>query len=58
MKAVRYRVGPEGAPRIGRLESDTIVDAGASDVRGFVPSERELGSARVRRPARRSHSPT
>jgi 2-keto-4-pentenoate hydratase/2-oxohepta-3-ene-1,7-dioic acid hydratase in catechol pathway len=44
MKAVRYRVGAEGAPRIGRLEGDTIVDAGGSDVRGFIPSIENWGA--------------
>ncbi len=44
MKAVRYRVGAEGAPRIGRLESDTVVDAGGSDVRGFIPSVENWGA--------------
>jgi 2-keto-4-pentenoate hydratase/2-oxohepta-3-ene-1,7-dioic acid hydratase in catechol pathway len=44
MKAVRYRVGAEGAPRIGRLEGDTIIDAGGSDVRGFIPSIENWGA--------------
>ena len=44
MKAVRYRVGAEGAPRIGRLEGDTIVDAGGSDVHGFIPSIENWGA--------------
>ena len=44
MKAVRYRVGAEGAPRIGRLDGDTVVDAGASDIHGFVPSIENWGA--------------
>jgi 2-keto-4-pentenoate hydratase/2-oxohepta-3-ene-1,7-dioic acid hydratase in catechol pathway len=44
MKAVRYRVGAEGAPRIGRLEGDSIIDAGGSDVRGFIPSIENWGA--------------
>jgi 2-keto-4-pentenoate hydratase/2-oxohepta-3-ene-1,7-dioic acid hydratase in catechol pathway len=43
MKAVRYQVGG-GAPRIGRLESDTVIDAGASDVQGFIPSVENWGA--------------
>ncbi len=38
MKAVRYsRDG--GAPRLGRLDGDTVVDAGAAPADGFVPSD-------------------
>ena len=36
MNAVRYRNG-SGEIRIGRLDGDTIVDAGASGPRGFIP---------------------
>ena len=37
MKAVRYR-GPDGEPRLGRLDGDTVVDAGAAGPDGFVPT--------------------
>jgi 2-keto-4-pentenoate hydratase/2-oxohepta-3-ene-1,7-dioic acid hydratase in catechol pathway len=37
MKAVRF-TGPEGEIRIGRLDSESVVDAGASGTQGFVPS--------------------
>ena len=38
MKAVRYaRNG--GGPRLGRLDGDTVVDAGAAPPEGFVPSD-------------------
>jgi 2-keto-4-pentenoate hydratase/2-oxohepta-3-ene-1,7-dioic acid hydratase in catechol pathway len=38
VKAVRYTVG-RGAPRIGRLEDDYIVDAGPAGFRGFDTSD-------------------
>jgi len=38
MRAVRYsHVG--GEPRLGRLDGDTVVDAGAAPPEGFVPSD-------------------
>ena len=37
MKAVRF-VDPSGETRVGRLEDETITDAGAAGPRGFVPS--------------------
>ncbi len=37
MKAVRY-TGPDGAARIGRLDGDTITDAGPAGPEGFVPT--------------------
>lgn len=37
MKAVRY-TGPDGDARIGRLDGDTITDAGPAGPEGFVPS--------------------
>jgi 2-keto-4-pentenoate hydratase/2-oxohepta-3-ene-1,7-dioic acid hydratase in catechol pathway len=37
VKAIRY-AGPDGQPRIGALEDDTIRDAGASGPQGFVPT--------------------
>ena len=37
MKAVRYRAGG-GEPRIGRLDGDSITDAGPAGPEGFVPS--------------------
>jgi len=37
MKAVRY-AGPDGEARIGRLDGDTITDAGPAGPEGFVPS--------------------
>ena len=38
MKAVRYALDG-GAPRLGRLDGDTVVDAGAAPPEGFVPSD-------------------
>ncbi|HUZ83874.1 MAG TPA: fumarylacetoacetate hydrolase family protein, partial [Gaiellales bacterium] len=38
MRAVRYRQGG-GAPRIGRLDADTVVDAGPANAIGFVADE-------------------
>jgi 2-keto-4-pentenoate hydratase/2-oxohepta-3-ene-1,7-dioic acid hydratase in catechol pathway len=38
MKAVRYQAG-DGEPRIGRLEDDRVVDAGAAGPAGFVPTD-------------------
>jgi len=38
MKAVRY-AGPDGEARIGRLDGDTIIDAGPAGPEGFVPSD-------------------
>ena len=43
MKAVRFR-DAEGEIRIGRLERDSVVDAGASGTAGFVPSPEEWES--------------
>ena len=37
MKAVRYRTG-SGEYRLGRLEDDSIVDAGPASEQGFVPT--------------------
>jgi 2-keto-4-pentenoate hydratase/2-oxohepta-3-ene-1,7-dioic acid hydratase in catechol pathway len=37
VKAVRY-VENGGGPRLGRLDGDTVVDAGAAPAEGFVPS--------------------
>jgi 2-keto-4-pentenoate hydratase/2-oxohepta-3-ene-1,7-dioic acid hydratase in catechol pathway len=37
MKAVRYTDG-SGPPRIGRLDGDTVLDAGPAGLEGFVPS--------------------
>ena len=37
MKAVRYAVA-DGEARLGRLDGDTVVDAGAAPPEGFVPS--------------------
>jgi len=37
MKAVRY-TDPSGEPRIGRLDGETITDAGPAGPQGFVPS--------------------
>ncbi|MGN6379173.1 MAG: fumarylacetoacetate hydrolase family protein [Gaiellales bacterium] len=37
MKAVRFRVG-DGAPRLGRLDGDQVVDAGPAGPQGFVPT--------------------
>jgi 2-keto-4-pentenoate hydratase/2-oxohepta-3-ene-1,7-dioic acid hydratase in catechol pathway len=38
VKAVRY-VEDGGGPRLGRLEGDTVVDAGEAPPEGFVPSD-------------------
>jgi 2-keto-4-pentenoate hydratase/2-oxohepta-3-ene-1,7-dioic acid hydratase in catechol pathway len=38
VKAVRYAENG-GAPRLGRLDGDTVVDAGAAPPEGFVPSD-------------------
>ena len=38
MKAVRY-AGSDGEARIGRLDGDTIIDAGPAGPEGFVPSD-------------------
>jgi 2-keto-4-pentenoate hydratase/2-oxohepta-3-ene-1,7-dioic acid hydratase in catechol pathway len=38
VKAVRY-AQDGGAPRLGRLDGDTIVDAGAAPPDGFIPSD-------------------
>lgn len=38
MKAVRY-TDPAGETRLGRLEDETVVDAGPAADRGFVPDE-------------------
>ena len=43
MKAVRFR-DAEGEIRIGRLERDSVVDAGASGTAGFVSSPKEWES--------------
>jgi 2-keto-4-pentenoate hydratase/2-oxohepta-3-ene-1,7-dioic acid hydratase in catechol pathway len=53
MKAVRYRIG-EGEPRIGRLEEDSVVDAGAAGPGGFVPSPE--GWSQVAAAAGQTHS--
>jgi hypothetical protein len=37
MHAVRYR-NAAGETRLGRLEGETIVDAGSAGPQGFVPS--------------------
>ena len=37
MKAVRY-TGPDGEPRLGRLDGDTVTDAGPAGPEGFVPT--------------------
>jgi 2-keto-4-pentenoate hydratase/2-oxohepta-3-ene-1,7-dioic acid hydratase in catechol pathway len=37
MKAVRY-TGPDGEPRLGRLDGDTVTDAGPAGPAGFVPT--------------------
>jgi 2-keto-4-pentenoate hydratase/2-oxohepta-3-ene-1,7-dioic acid hydratase in catechol pathway len=45
--AVRFSID-QGAPRIGRLEGDTVVDAGLAGPEGFVPSAaawRQLAAA-------------
>lgn len=44
MRAVRY-IDPSGEARIGRLDEETVVDAGPAGPRGFVPDEE--GWARV-----------
>ena len=38
MKAVRY-AGSDGEAHIGRLDDDTIIDAGPAGPEGFVPSD-------------------
>ena len=38
MKAVRYATA-DGEARLGRLDGDTVVDAGAAPPEGFVPSD-------------------
>jgi 2-keto-4-pentenoate hydratase/2-oxohepta-3-ene-1,7-dioic acid hydratase in catechol pathway len=38
VKAVRYARN-SGGPRLGRLDGDTVVDAGAAPPEGFVPSD-------------------
>jgi 2-keto-4-pentenoate hydratase/2-oxohepta-3-ene-1,7-dioic acid hydratase in catechol pathway len=40
--AVRFAIDG-GAPRIGRLEEDTITDAGLADPMGFVPTDEAWG---------------
>lgn len=37
MKAVRY-TGPDGEARLGRLDGDTVTDAGPAGPEGFVPT--------------------
>ena len=46
MKAVRYR-NASGEFRIGRLEDESVVDAGPAGEQGFVPTEDGLGGARA-----------
>ena len=38
MKAVRYATA-DGEARLGRLDGDTVVDAGSAPSEGFVPSD-------------------
>ena len=45
MKAVRYR-NASGEFRIGRLEDESVVDAGPAGEQGFVPTRDGLGGAR------------
>jgi hypothetical protein len=49
MQAVRGQTQP-GDVRIGRLEGDTVVDAGPSDERGFVPTEEAIYGVFMVRP--------
>jgi 2-keto-4-pentenoate hydratase/2-oxohepta-3-ene-1,7-dioic acid hydratase in catechol pathway len=53
VRAVRY-IDPAGETRIGRLDDETVVDAGPAGPRGFVPDEE--GWARVEAASGASHA--
>ena len=60
MRAVRF-LTPGGAERIGRLEGERVVDAGAAGPAGFVPTPeawRSLAEAAGPGPRRLTQSPS